>query len=355
VSRRRRAAAWLLLPLLAAAAPVSGTLSFVRGADRPEDLVAIPGTRWLIASGFSDGAGLKLVDTERKTARFWYTAAPAQIQPEAGDAPHCGAPPDPATFKTRGLDLRPTGPNRYRLHVVNHGGRESIEIFDIDAGTDVPTLHWAGCLAMPRGQVGNAVATFADGTVLATVLTRPGTTIADYLRGRRTGAVYRWKPGGQDPALLPGTELPGDNGLATSPDQRHFFVVAFGWRAVVIFDRRDTRHPVKRIVAPDFMPDNVHWTSGRLVAAGMRYDEPACGGTRKIIDGVADPMLCHRGYVVAAVDPAAGVMHDIAYGEPDPEFSGVSTAVIANHTLWLGSFQADRIAYRPLPRPAASR
>jgi hypothetical protein len=100
---------------------------------------------------------------------------------------------------------------------------------------------------------------------------------------------------------------------------------------------------------PDFMPDNIHWTDGRLVAAGMRLDEPACGGLRRVVDGEADNMLCHRGYVVAAIDPARGIVSTLAYGEPEQAFNGVSAAALIDDTLWLGSFQADRLAYRLLP------
>src|SRR6185436_18976935 len=62
-------------------APTNG-LNFVCGAQNPEDLVPIPGTRWLIASGLKDGAGLKLVDTDAKTARPFYTGRPAQQRPD---------------------------------------------------------------------------------------------------------------------------------------------------------------------------------------------------------------------------------------------------------------------------------
>jgi hypothetical protein len=48
--------------VMASCAPMNG-LNFVCGAQNPEDLVPIPGTRWLIASGMKNGAGLKLVDT----------------------------------------------------------------------------------------------------------------------------------------------------------------------------------------------------------------------------------------------------------------------------------------------------
>jgi hypothetical protein len=330
-------------------APSDG-LAFICGAEKPEDLAHITGTPWLIASGFSKGAGLKLVDTRTRTLRRWYEGTPAQVRPDRRYR-HCPGPPDAAIFTPRGISLRQVGDRRFRLYVVNHGGREAIEIFAIDARGAEPQLAWIGCLPMPEGYVANAVASYSDGTVLATVLTRPGTTITDFVRGAITGGVYEWKPGADAFHLLPGTELPGNNGLETSPDDRHFYVIAFGWHAVFVYARANTAQPVKRIVAPDFMPDNIHWTDGRLVAAGMRLDEPACGGLRKFVAGIADSMLCHRGYVVAEVKPREGTMTTIASAPPNPAFSGVSTGLIVGDTLWLGSFQADRLAYRPLERP----
>src|ERR1700674_3739912 len=75
-----------------ACAPTNG-LNFVCGAQNPEDLVPIPGTRWLIASGMKEGAGLKLVDTDTKTARLFYTGRPAQLRPDTTLFPNCPAPP----------------------------------------------------------------------------------------------------------------------------------------------------------------------------------------------------------------------------------------------------------------------
>ena len=60
-------------------------------------------------------------------------------------------------------------------------------------------------------------------------------------------------------------------------------------------------------------------------------------------------MLCHRGYVAAAIDPATGGVSTLAYGEPETAFNGVSAAAIVGDTIWLGSYQADRLAYRKLP------
>lgn len=327
-------------------------LSYLCGAERPEDVIAIPGTRWLIASGFAQGAGLKLVDTAMPRAERWFTAAPEQIAPDTRRFADCPAPVDPVLFNARGLSLRQTGPEQFELLVVNHGGRESVEVFEVLAAPDRPHLSWRGCMAMPAGQVGNSVAQFADGTVMVTVLTRPGTTIGDFMQGKRTGAVWQWRPGDRAFSFLPGTDLPGNNGIETDPDQRRFHVVAFGWHAVVTFDRRDTRRPLARTEAPDFMPDNIHWTGDRLLLAGMRLDEPACGGLRKVENGVADPMLCHRGWVVGEMDTRARRIATFAYGTPEKHFNGLSAAAIAGGRLWLGSFQKDRIASVDLAQPA---
>lgn len=332
---------------LAAAAtdcPAGDTLDYVCGPEKPEDLLALPGTSWLVASGFAPGAGLKLVDTRERSFTRWYSGAPGQIAWDRGAFPACPGPVDPAQFNARGLSIRRTGDSRWRLLVVNHGGRQSIEIFDISTGKGAPALSWRGCLIMPEGQVGNSVASFADGTILATVLTRPGMSIADFVQGRPTGGVWQWGPGAQDATLLQGTELPGNNGLETDPDGKHFYVVAFGWHAVLMFDRESTAQPIARIEAVDFMPDNIHWTDGRLLLAGMRLDEPACGGLRKVVDGVADPMLCHRGWIVGELDRSARRISTVAYGRPEADFNGLSAAAIANGELWLGSFQSNRLA-----------
>jgi hypothetical protein len=349
------ALAALLGLALAAAAPgncaADPQLSYICGPVKPEDVLALPGTKWLIASGFASGAGLKLIDPAARSYRQWYTGSAEQVAVDQAAYPGCPSSPDPALLNTRGLSLRQTGKQRWRLLVVNHGGREAIEVFDIaTAGTNPPSLIWRGCLPLPPGQVGNSVASFADGTVLVTVLTRPGTTIADFVKGRDTGAVWSWSPGAASFVELPGTRLPGNNGLAVDPDQRHFYTVAFGWHAVMVYDRRDPAKPLARIEAPGFMPDNIHWSGGRLLLAGMRLDEPDCGGLRRVVDGVADPMLCHRGWVVGELDAKKRRIVVVAEGPPQPGFNGLSAAAISGNELWLGSFQSSRLAYLPLPR-----
>lgn len=320
----------------------------MRGAERPEDVARIPDTRWLVFSGFSSGAGLKLVDSAARTMRTWYSGGPGELQPDRSAFPRCPSPPLVESFNAQGISLRTIAPGKHRLYVVNHGGRESIEVFAIDSAEDMPTLSWIGCVPMPNGIAANSVASYSDGTILASVLTHPGTTITDFVRGGITGGVYEWRPGAASFELLKGTELPGNNGLETFPDDRGFYVIAFGWRSVVAYSRADTTKPLWQAQAPGFMPDNIHWSDGRLVLAGMQFDEPACGGLRKIVAGKADDMRCHRGYTVAELDPEALEFNVLAYGQPDPLFNGVSAALVVGSDLWLASYQADRIAVRRL-------
>jgi hypothetical protein len=325
---------------------------YVCGLDRPEDLVALPASPWIIASGFTQGGGLRLIDRRTRSFTDWYHGAPDQLSHDRSAFPDCPGPPDRARLMTRGLHLRTLPNGAHRLYVVGHDGREAVEIFDIDRIQSAnPCIRWRGCLPMPEGQVGNSVASFADGTILVTVLTRPGTTIADFVEGRSTGAVWQWNPATRRFAELAGTQLPGNNGIETDPDGRHFYVVAFGWHAVLVFDRTDTRTPVARITAVDFMPDNIRWSGGRLLIAGMRLDEPACGGLRRVIGGIADPMRCHRGTMVGEVLPAENRVATVAYARPEPAFNGASTAILVDGQLWLGSFQSDRVAIvRPTPQ-----
>ena len=128
-----------------------GGMGFICGAQRPEDLVRIPETRWIVASGFQDGAGLKLVDTQAKTMSFWFVDAKAQSKANRRAYPHCPGPLSVETFNAQGLSLRPRGAG-YMLYVANHGGRESIEVFNVDlAGEAPPKLTWIGCVLMPDG------------------------------------------------------------------------------------------------------------------------------------------------------------------------------------------------------------
>ena len=328
----------------ASCAPAGG-LTFICGVPNPEDLVQVPNTRWLIASGMAPGSGLHLVDTRAKSVRNLYAAGAPKTRADRTKFAGCPGPLDPSKAVLHGLSLRPAANGLYTVYATNHGGRQSIEVFELDARGAAPSATWVGCVLMPNNLEANSVAAFTDGTLVATVLIMPGKTFADAFAGRITGAVYMWTPGSPAFRALAGTELSANNGIETSPDDKEFFVVSTTHKRIVAFSRANPDKPLRVAQLAEFGPDNVRWTSdNRLITAGMIDNEPACGGAPKTEEGIR----CSRGYVAATIDPKTMAVKELARGPATPSFTGTAMAIQAGDELWLGSFNADRLAYRSL-------
>ncbi len=327
----------------------SGGLSFVCGPKNAEDLVHVPATKWIVASGMAEGAGgLALIDS---SAHTWSALYPGQSPRAAHDPayPDCTMPPDPAKLQTHGLNLRPGARGHSTLYAVAHGARESIEVFDVDATGDRPTVTWTGCVPMPDGLAANSVASFPDGSLLATVLLLPGKSFADSIAKRPTGAVFEWSPGEHGFTRVEGTELPGDNGIEVSADGREFFVVSSGFQTIVAFTHTNPAHQVGTTRPLPFTPDNVHMgPDGRLLTAGMKNDEPACGGAPGPQHTLEKLSTCPRGTIGMAIDPRT--MHDtqVLETQANPIFSNATMILPIGGEVFIGTFSSDRIAYTSL-------
>jgi hypothetical protein len=325
-------------------------LSFLLGVEDAEDLLLIPGTDWIVASGMGRDkphGALHLINARTKVWSRWFPDQPLRARLDARAYPDCAAPPDPARFWSQGLSLRPRGARRSTLYVAGHGEREAIEVFDVDARSATPLFTWKGCVRMPEGLAANSVTSTPSGVLLASVLFHPGKTMADSVERRATGGVYRRGPSDRAFQLIPDTALPGDNGIESSPDGSSFYIAAWGLKAVLRFS---LTHPdqAPTTISLLFHPDNVHWgADGRMIAAGMTASEPACGGPFRAVGGKVD-LGCHRGYEIAAIDPVNLAVTPLTSGPPDPDFANVSTALFVGDEVWLGSFRADRLAYRKL-------
>ena len=149
----------------------------------------------------------------------------------------CPGPLDPKQAVLHGLSLRPLSNGRYTVYATNHGGRESVEVFELDASGASPAATWIGCVVTPDKMALNSVAAFTDGSLVATVLILPGKTFEDAFAQRNTGAVLAWKPGDKTFQMLPGTELSANNGIETSPDDREFYVVSTTTKRIVAYSR----------------------------------------------------------------------------------------------------------------------
>jgi sugar lactone lactonase YvrE len=346
----------LLLPAYALAAPAddncqpSGDLSFVCGPLAAEDLVLVPGTDWIIASGMAPGASIYLVDAQQKTWSELYPADAPLARQNMETFGACPGSPDPNSFVSHGLNIRAGANGHSTLYVVGHGGREAIEVFDVDASGGRPVLTWTGCVMTPEGQEANSVASLSDGSLLVTIPLHTGRTITEAMALESTGAVYAWSPGETGFTRVQGTELPYANGIEVSADGSEFFVASSGLFTVTAYSNSNPARQLRTTNALAFVPDNLHMgPGGSLITGGLVADEPVCGNVRG-----PDPFdlevfaTCPRPFMIEAIDPQTMTGRELARGPANPDFSNITMALPVGGELWIGTFAGDRIGYRPL-------
>jgi sugar lactone lactonase YvrE len=328
----------------------SGEFGFICGPVSAEDLVLIPGTKWIISSGMAPGASVFLIDSQKKSWSVLYPADRPRAEQNMAAYGACPGSPDPNNFVTHGLNIRPGQNGHSTLYVVSHGGREAIEVFDVDASNEKPVLTWTGCVMLPEGMAANSVASFADGSLVATVPLHPGKTIADAFTGELTGAVYQWSPGESGFEMVQGTELPYANGIEVSADEQEVFVASSVLYRVIAYSRSNPASKLRETSTMAIVPDNLHMGSdGRLLTAGLLINDPVCGdlGGSEEFD-LATFASCPRPFKVTAVDPQTMETEDLVNSPAIEQFSNITMGLQVGSDMWIGTFAGDRIAYRSL-------
>ena len=330
-------------PAQPAAAPAAcnpgNAAKFVCGLRNPEDLVQVPGTDWIIGSGMAVAnqpgtGGLVMIDRKAHTAVRLPAPSGSARKPFAAS---CPTPPDVATFGAHGLNIRPASRGKSTLYVVNHG-REAIEVFDVATTRGAPSVTWAGCVKAPAGAFMNSVAALPDGRLVITDFYHAPATMQDAQAGRNTGAIYVAKPG-EAFVKLPGTDLPGPNGVEVTPDGKYVFVADWGRSAV---KRYELAAPQKEpwSMTLTFRADNLRWApDGKLLLAGPGADANCAPGAR-----------CPMVPVVGALDPAKLTLTYLKRGPAEPSMGGVSSALVVGDELWTASYTGDRVGYQTLAK-----
>lgn len=318
-----------------------GTLQFICGPSGAEDIVRVEGTPWLIASGLAEPGApgrLHLIDSASKRWEVAFPSRAVSAAPDVRRFPDCKNPPDEAVFSAHGLAIRTTGAGRQSLLVVNHGGREAIEFFDVSSRGAKPVLTWIGCVVMPADISVNSVVQLPDGGFLATKFYAPSEGgINKIFSGAVTGGVLEWKPG-RAVVEIPGTGVSGANGIEISHRGRVIYVAAWGTHDIVRFDRRGATLR-KDVKALDFAADNLRWApDNKLLAAGQKI---------KISAGNAPEL---QGWSVARVMPDTLAVTPVYNADTSVPMQGISVALEVDGVLWVGPYRGDRIGYMPVPR-----
>ncbi len=337
----------------------------------PEDIALLPGRAWIVVSQMArldedpsadpasarpgDLLAIRLADGARRRLFPPNAAEPGPPWPPLpseerwGDGA-CPGPPDPARFLPHGIDVGSDRQGRGRLAVVNHGGREAVEIFEIGVRA-APSVEWRGCVPMPEGMMMNDVAWHPAGGFVVTNFSPSleGRGLAtvwtgfEIMTGRETGSVLRWTP---EAGLVEIGNSRGSapNGVAVAPDGSEIFVAEWGAKSVFRLRFDGDGEPLRDAVALEHSPDNLSWTrDGRLLVAGQGGGVLKVLGCNEIEEGA-----CGVDYGVYSIDPVSLEARRLYDGK-----GAASVALEVEDEVLVGSFVGDRIERRPAPGRSA--
>ena len=322
-----------------------GVIQPICGLQRPEDMALLPDGRHLLVSmmGGLDGqpGSLAVLDTDSELHAVIYPGAEPAAAPRWGDPACPGAPGE--TISPHGIDLSHRLDGRWQLLVVNHGGREAVEFFELRPKGLETELVWRGCSVVPEGgQINDVVAARHGGFYVSRMKTKD--SWLDWPRvmlGWSTGYVWYWTRGhGYTP--VPSTEGPMPNGVELSPDEKFLFVNMSGASGVRKVRLQDGEAVAE---APIEAPDNLTWSAdGRLLVASQLGSLPEFLACWDIAD---DDTACGYPFAIIALDPDSLAMETV-FAHRGPPMGAGTSALLVNGVLYVGSYVGDRLIKVPL-------
>ncbi len=308
--------------------PCTPSADAICNQQAPEDLVAV-GPQWVVASAYAGPGGVALIKVADRTSFTAYPSTTAKNALDQKTYPKCPGPPTKTPFFTHGVYVAPGNGPVYKLFVVGHGGREAIEVFQIDTRPATPVATWIGCAIAPDPIGLNSVRGLPDGGFITTnFLPRGGTQAATQkmMAGEPNGELWEWhtKSGWRK---VPGSEAAGANGVEMSRDGKTLYVAAWGSQSFFRLSRGMT--PPKRDEVPlGFRVDNIHFArDGSLWAVGQG----------------------EQNWKAVKIDPKTLAVHDVVTKPDTPAFNSGTAVLEVGDKLWVGSFRGNRIAIIPAP------
>jgi hypothetical protein len=312
------------------------------GFQNPEDLALLPGGRQVLVSEYGDSGArpgrIALLDlTSNERTILFAGGEPVAAGPWG--ASDCGGPP-PKEFSPHGIHLSKRSDGALQLLVVNHGGRESVEMFEVIPDGSRVQLAWRGC-ATSQDDMFNDVVALPEGGFLVTRFGPKATSALRWalaksvLFGSDTGWVYAWSQA-RGFSELPGTRSAGPNGIELSADGQKVFLNLTLASQVLRLDRRTGKVEARASVP---QPDNSTWArDGRLIVASLRGTAGELMACSELEGGT-----CPVPFAVEALDPETLQGKTIFTGGPGVPAGAVTVALETDGALLLGTFAGDRI------------
>jgi hypothetical protein len=315
----------------------------------PEDMVPLPGNEAILVGEYGDASdghagSLSIFELKTETRRTAFRGgqAPADAELGWGD-PSCKTPPT-AAFNSHGIDLVRRTDGRLELIVVQHGGREALEFFELTGkGTDWQII-WRGCVLAPKDASLNEVVALPNGDFYTTKMASLAGAM-DFENGmptEPTGHAFAWtlKSGYRK---IGGTEGVMPNGIASSPDGAILYMNASGDNSIRKIDVATGRE-LGRASVPS--PDNVTWSpDGRLLVASLAGLDPADFASCQTLKRGA----CGIPFKIMAVDPETMTTLGPVYESTGAPMGAGTVGLQVGTELFIGSFKGDRILRVALP------
>ncbi|MDF2467771.1 MAG: hypothetical protein K0Q61_143 [Rhodococcus erythropolis] len=317
----------------------SNGAEFICGVDNVEDFVRL-------SDGHLLGSDLAAPGTTGHFHLFGPDRSVRAIEPQeiiVAPNPAYGdcAAPDWNLFNPHGMGSLDVEGRTSALYVVNHGGRDVVELFDVDLAANAPRLTWTGCLVPPEGAWPDDVAALPNGDLLVTSLWNPDDPgkLQKAIDGAPQGQLLKWTADGRW-SQLPGLDaISGHNGVIASADGTTAYMAAWSGKQLVTIDMASGAVETTGL---EYTPDNLTWSAdGRSIYIG---------GTTANVEAALNCFTSSKvncpetGVRVDRYDPAAKTFETLVEGTDFGQFGMATGAIDVGDELWVNSYRSDRIA-----------
>lgn len=343
-------------PALVSDCTAVGAMQPVCTFQNPEDIEALPDGKTLLVSQMgksmesADAGSLVFFEPSSQTVSPAFpSSATEPANNENWGTSNCPGNPG-AKLAPHGISLRQRADRRWQLAVVNHGGRESVELFELLNARDTtsaPQLAWRGCVPMAEGMFVNDVVVLKNGGFIGSHMFDKRSTsifglnfgILKTMLGIKSGYVFERQPGGSAFRILDESHGAFINGVEMSADERHVYANVYFGGEVLKLDRQSGK---KLGSAPIGHADNLAWDEH-----GNLLDVAHTGPLLMHIECNHHPgATCALDYAVHRINPET-MASEIILQHAGAPMGAATVAREHQGKLWLGSFTGNRLVSVP--------